>query len=110
MPCGARHAVRSGKCRATTVVCRAECCPMELPAEELRNGDIRLRRWRRGDVDAVLRAVAESLDHLRPFMLFVSNGYDRQSAVKFLEDSDAQWADRTAFGYAILSSGGEVIG
>lgn len=83
---------------------------MEQPSEELRNGDVLLRRWHRGDVDAVHRAVTESLDHLRPFMVWVGNGYDRQSAVTFLEDSTVQWADRTAFGYAILTPSGELIG
>lgn len=83
---------------------------MQRPAEELRNGDVLLRRWRRDDADEMLRAVTESLDHLRPFMLFVSNGYDREAAVRFVRDSRAQWADRTAFGYAILSPGGKIIG
>lgn len=83
---------------------------MQSPSEELRNGAVLLRRWRRGDVDAVLRAVTESLDHLRPFLEFVSKGYDRQAAIRFLEESEAKWADRTGFGYAIISTDGEVIG
>lgn len=83
---------------------------MEPPSEELRDGDVLLRRWHSRDVDALLRAVTESLDHLRPFMSFVGNGYDRQSAIRFLENSHADWSDRKAFGYAILAPKGEVIG
>lgn len=83
---------------------------MQRPAEQLRDGNVVLRRWRPDDVDQVLRAVTASLDHLRPFMDFVSNGYDREAAVGFLERSDAQWAECTGFGYAIVSANGEIIG
>lgn len=38
------------------------------PPERLVRGDLTLRRWRRTDVAALSIAVAESLDHLRPWM------------------------------------------
>jgi ribosomal-protein-serine acetyltransferase len=83
---------------------------MEYPSEELISGDIALRRWRRGDVDAVLRVVTESLDHLAPWMAWVTNGYTRADAISFIEQSQDDWASGTAFQYAILSSASMIIG
>jgi ribosomal-protein-serine acetyltransferase len=63
-----------------------------------------LRRYREEDLDALLRAVTESLDHLRPWMPWAAN-YTRQSAAEFLARSARDWADGSEYNYAIISDG-----
>ena len=49
------------------------------PDEVITDGQVTLRRYREEDLDGLLRAVTESLDHLRPWMPWAAN-YTRQSA------------------------------
>jgi ribosomal-protein-serine acetyltransferase len=74
------------------------------PDEVITRGPVTLRRWREDDLDAVFRAVTESLDHLRPWMPWAAD-YSRDSAAGFLARSVAGWADGTEYGYAILAGG-----
>lgn len=69
-----------------------------------------MRRWRRDDVDAVLRLVTESLDHLAPWMTWANSGYGRTDAVEYIEKRLAGWNSGEAFHYAILASDREIIG
>ena len=63
-----------------------------------------LRRYREDDLDELLRAVTESLDHLRPWMPWAAN-YTRQSAAEFLARSARDWADGSEYNYAIITDG-----
>ena len=63
-----------------------------------------LRRYREDDLDELLRAVTESLDHLRPWMPWAAN-YTRQSAAEFLARSAPDWADGLEYNYAIVTDG-----
>jgi ribosomal-protein-serine acetyltransferase len=74
------------------------------PDELITNGQVTLRRYRPGDVDAVFQSVTESLDHLRPWMPWAA-GYTRDSAAEFLAKSARDWADGQEYNYAIIRDG-----
>ena len=78
---------------------------MEHPAEILTRGPVRLRRWRADDVDLVHRVVVESLPHLRPWLKWAAEPYDRDAAADFLAQSQDRWASGKAYGYAITEDG-----
>ena len=48
--------------------------------------------------------MADSADHLRPWMPWAAS-YDRASAAGFLAKTAQEWADGTAYGYAITTGG-----
>ena len=58
----------------------------DRPAEIIDHGQVRLRRYREDDLDAVFQAVTDSLDHLRPWMPWAAD-YTRQAAAEFLAAS-----------------------
>jgi ribosomal-protein-serine acetyltransferase len=74
--------------------------PMTQPPETLSHGQVILRRWRPGDAAALLAAVVESKEHLRPWMPW-AEGYDEARAAEYLSDCDEQWTAGTGFAYAI---------
>jgi RimJ/RimL family protein N-acetyltransferase len=74
------------------------------PAEVISRGEVTLRRHRPDDLDAVLLAVTESRDHLRPWMPW-AQGYSRASAQEFLAKAARDWDEGTAYNYAIISGG-----
>jgi ribosomal-protein-serine acetyltransferase len=78
------------------------------PAEVISRGEVILRRHRPDDLDAVLLAVTESRDHLRPWMPW-AQGYSRASAQEFLAKAARDWDEGTAYNYAI-TSGGAIAG
>jgi ribosomal-protein-serine acetyltransferase len=83
---------------------------MRGPAERLEYGGVRLRRWRLTDADALYTVVADSLDHLAPWMAWAQQGYDRSDAADFLAQCDRTWRSGEAFNYAILAPDGSVVG
>ncbi len=78
------------------------------PDEVIIRGQVTLRRCREDDTDALLQAVTESLDHLRPWMPWAAN-YTRQSAAGFLAKSARDWAGGSEYNYAIIT-GGALVG
>jgi RimJ/RimL family protein N-acetyltransferase len=81
---------------------------MASPPETLGHGQVSLRRWRRDDAAALLAAVIESQEHLRPWMPW-ADGYDEDKAAAYLRDCDAQWSSGSAFVYAIIV-GDQIVG
>jgi ribosomal-protein-serine acetyltransferase len=81
---------------------------MTSPPEMLSHGQVRLRRWSPDDATALLSAVIESQDDLRPWMPW-ADGYDEDRAVGYLRDCDTQWASGHAFTYAIVV-GDRIVG
>ena len=74
------------------------------PDEVITGGQLTLRRYREDDLDALLRAVTESLDHLRPWLPWAAN-YSRQSAAEFLARSARDWTAGSEYNYAIITEG-----
>jgi RimJ/RimL family protein N-acetyltransferase len=74
------------------------------PDEVIDHGDVTLRRYRADDLDTLLQAVTDSADHLRPWMPWAAN-YDRAAAAEYLAQAGRDWADGTAYGYAITTGG-----
>ena len=74
------------------------------PDEVISRGAVTLRRWRPDDLDAVLAAVTDSAGHLSPWLSWAA-GYRRESAQEFLAKAAQDWADGTAYGYAITTGG-----
>ena len=74
------------------------------PDEVITRGQVTLRRYREDDLDPLLQAVTESLDHLRPWMPWAAH-YTRQSAAEFLAKSARDWAEGNEYNYAILTDG-----
>ncbi|MFH9090984.1 GNAT family N-acetyltransferase [Streptomyces sp. NPDC017673] len=81
---------------------------MEEPAETLTSDRVVLRRWRTTDLDALDRAISESLDHLVPWMPWAADS-GRQQTAGFLARTHEEWETGQAFGYAI-TAGGVVTG
>jgi len=74
------------------------------PDEVIEHGRVTLRRYRTDDLDAMVQAVTDSADHLRPWLPWVA-GYSRESAAEFLAKSAQDWDDGTAYTYAITTAG-----
>jgi RimJ/RimL family protein N-acetyltransferase len=74
------------------------------PDEKIEHGQVTLRRYRMDDLDAIVQAVTDSADHLRPWLPWAVN-YSRDSAAEFLVRSEQDWDDGTAYNYAITTEG-----
>jgi len=74
------------------------------PDEVIETGAATLRRYRVDDLDALLTAVGESYDHLRPWMPWVI-GYSRESEAEFLAGAERAWRDGTVYNWAVLVDG-----
>jgi ribosomal-protein-serine acetyltransferase len=72
---------------------------------QLGAGEVTLRRWGESDATALYEVVMESIDHLRPWMAWVADGYSPQAAADFVTQSADDWVTGTAFNYAIFVSG-----
>ena len=72
---------------------------------QLGSGEVTLRRWREQDAAALYRLVLESIEHLRPWMAWVADGYSLDAAAAFVADAEADWVRGNAFNYAIFVSG-----
>jgi RimJ/RimL family protein N-acetyltransferase len=84
---------------------------MADPSESIDVGDLRLQRWRPGEVDDLLPALVASWQHLRPWMAWADERPTRESAQGFLDHCEQTWADGSSYEYAIRDIGsGEVLG
>lgn len=72
---------------------------------QLGSGEVTLRRWRETDAAALHQVVQESLDHLKPWMAWVADGYAPSAAAEFVVATQNDWARGTAFNYAIFVRG-----
>ena len=55
----------------------------ERPEDLMEHGPVTLRRYREDDLDALVQAVSESEDHLRPWLPWVA-GHSWASEAEFL--------------------------
>lgn len=81
---------------------------MERPPDTLTCDRVALRRLRARDVDALRRAIDESLDHLLPWMPWAAE-HSRPRTEEYLARCEREWVSGEAFGYAI-TSGDAVVG
>jgi ribosomal-protein-serine acetyltransferase len=72
---------------------------------QLGSGEVTLRRWREMDATTLYEVVQESLEHLRPWMAWVADGYSMAAATEFVADTQDEWARGASFNYAIFVSG-----
>ncbi len=63
-----------------------------------------MRRYREDDLDAIVQAVTDSADHLRPWLPWAEN-YSPESAAEFLDSSTRDWVNGIAYSYAITTTG-----
>lgn len=73
-------------------------------------GELVLKRWEPVWAEEAARAVRDSLPELKPFMSWAHDGYDVEASRSFIEMSADQWAEGTAFNYAIFTAVGELVG
>lgn len=75
-------------------------------------GDVVLRRWAAGDVAALTVAVVESLDHLRPWMVWAAPELATEAAfTRFVRDATARAADGGEAVYGVFdTTTGAVLG
>jgi RimJ/RimL family protein N-acetyltransferase len=67
-------------------------------------GRVELRRLVVADADAVARAVAENLDHLRPWMPWADNeSADARFQRRRLAEAELQWSRGADFGYGLFA-------
>lgn len=77
--------------------------------ERLELGQVVLRRWRADDAPALLTAVLDSMDQLRPWMPW-AEGYDPTAAAGFLDAGIAAWEARTELLYALVDRDDDLLG
>lgn len=66
---------------------------------------MKLRKLSDADAEELLRAVRESLDHLRPWSPWVAGGYDAETVAEFLRSAAQGWERGTSFPHAITVDG-----
>ncbi|HEX6357093.1 GNAT family N-acetyltransferase [Actinophytocola sp.] len=72
---------------------------------QLGSGEVTLRRVRESDAATLYDVVVESLDHLRPWMAWVADGYSVAAAKEFVSGSQEDWEQGNAYNYAIFVQG-----
>jgi ribosomal-protein-serine acetyltransferase len=80
------------------------------PPEIIDAGELELKRWEPTYAAAAAKAVRESLPQLQPFMPWAHDAYDVEAAQSFVEMSANEWAEGTAFNYAVFTAAGELVG
>jgi len=76
----------------------------ERPEDLIEHGPVTLRRYREDDLDALVQAVSESEDHLRPWLPWVA-GHSRASEAEFLAGAARDWDSGVAYNYAMIAEG-----
>jgi ribosomal-protein-serine acetyltransferase len=81
------------------------------PPERIDVGDVTLRPWVPDDVDAMAQVVAESLDHLRPWMPWAAaEPLTRDDRARLIGEFGRQWEAGESFVYGIFVDGTPIGG
>jgi RimJ/RimL family protein N-acetyltransferase len=79
-----------------------------IPPQRLDLGPAVLRKLTVADAAAVARAVADNLDHLKPWMPWAgADSADERFQRRRLAEAEAQWARGADFGYGLFANDGE---
>lgn len=73
-------------------------------------GDVVLKRWEPAWAEELTKTVRASVPELVPFMPWAYDGYDVEDARAFLDMSENQWEEGTAFQYAVFTAVGDLVG
>ena len=70
-----------------------------------------IRAYQSRDAPTLFEGVAESIAELKPWMLWVRDGYSRQDAEQFLRNAQHGWESGTDYEFAILDErSGQLLG
>lgn len=84
--------------------------PPTGPAEQLRAGELTLRRWDASRIDELDDAINASLPELSRFMPWASEEHSREDTLDYVVRSVAEWDRGENWNYAILTPQDQVIG
>src|SRR5574339_1185730 len=76
---------------------------------QLVDEELLLRPFRLGDSTQMYCAVRESLNELKPWMSWASDGYTELSAREYISIAQARWNERTFYAFAV-TRGEELLG
>lgn len=65
-------------------------------------GDVQLREFEPGDAELVYEAVIRNLDHLKPFMHWITPDYSLESAKAFIEQNRLSRDERKSLGFGMF--------
>jgi RimJ/RimL family protein N-acetyltransferase len=82
----------------------------ERPDEAIQADGLALRRLAPADVESLVGAVNESLEHLRPWMAWAQAPASVESMADFVARADDNWARGAEFQYLIRNTSGVVVG
>jgi ribosomal-protein-serine acetyltransferase len=82
---------------------------MSLP-EQIDAGAVRLRRWQVAEAPDLAAAVRDSLPELALYMPWASGDPGVDEAREYLQTSDREWNEGTAWNYAVVAADGHIAG
>lgn len=82
----------------------------DRPDETILADDLTLRRLVPADIEPLVAAINESLEHLRPWMAWAQTPASVESMADFVARADETWARGAEFQYLIRASGAVVGG
>ncbi|KAM3494083.1 hypothetical protein MY3957_002679 [Beauveria namnaoensis] len=74
----------------------------KVPAEQLHDDEVTLRRWHLSDAQRLFEAAESSLPELKAWMPWAAHGYTLKDAETFLRITTADWDRGADYNYAIL--------
>jgi RimJ/RimL family protein N-acetyltransferase len=83
---------------------------VDRPEETIEADDLTMRRLAPADVETLVAAINESLDHLRPWMAWAQTPASIESMTDFVARADENWARGNEFQYLIRNAAGALVG
>ncbi|WP_067698982.1 GNAT family N-acetyltransferase [Nocardia jejuensis] len=85
--------------------------PGVIPPERIDLGDILLRRWQPGDLEARFEAISASFEHIHPWMPWLAERPTLESQRLHSESADGSWPSPDGgFTFGIFDAAGTVLG
>ncbi|KAJ2975584.1 hypothetical protein NQ176_g5442 [Zarea fungicola] len=77
----------------------------KVPAEQLTDGVVTLRRWKIENAPDSFDAVEKSMPELEAWMPWAAGGYTIEDAKIFMAKTTADWDAKTGYNYAVIVDG-----